>query len=93
MGVGGELGPQQLEQRSKCSLGGNQKNSGGRGDRGGEEGEREEEGWGSCESRGERVSEQLGKGQGREAELRRGWSASLPGCLSLMLTASYLLSI
>lgn len=43
MGVGGKLGPQQLEQRSKCSLGGNQKNSGGRGAKGGEEDEGEEE--------------------------------------------------
>lgn len=48
VGVEGELGPQQLEQRSKCFLGGNQKNPGGRGDKGGEEeDEREEEGWGS----------------------------------------------
>lgn len=98
VGVGGELGPQQLEQRSKCFLGGNQKNPGGRGDKGGEEeDERKEEGWGSW---GERKSQEkrgslssLVKGQGREAELRGGWSASLPGCLSLMLTASYLLSI
>lgn len=47
VGAEGELGPQQLEQRSKCSLGGKQLDPGGRGDRGSEDDEMEEEDWGS----------------------------------------------
>lgn len=81
-------------ERAKDFLEGDQQNPGGRGDRGGEEGEMEDEGW---ESRGARKGEGLSAAgrRGRGARLRweEAGALSLPGCFSLMLTGSYLLSI